>query len=132
MAGIDEAIALYCHEKFIPLRGITDFSLFPFTGFSWNLFLLESYVRRFSRVFKYDVRAVNSANIGAIVRKSFDYDDYNDILAYALAKSLVRLSDKHAVGNYLFDNEYIGWRLLGKSESKILKSAKALREGGKV
>ena len=132
VAGIDEAIALYCHEKFIPLRGITDFSLFPFTGFSWNLFLLESYVRRFSRVFKYDVRAVNSANIGAIVRKSFDYDDYNDILAYALAKSLVRLSDKHAVGNYLFDNGYIGWRVLGKSESKILKSAKALREGGKV
>ena len=132
VARIDESIELYCHDNFVPLRGVTDFSLFPFAGFSWNLFLLESYVRRFSRVFKYDVRAVNSANIGAIVRKSFEYNDYDDILAHALAKSPVHLSDKHAVGNHLFDNGYIGWRNLGKGESKILKSAKALREGGKV
>ncbi|MGI6497522.1 MAG: DUF7662 domain-containing protein [Oscillospiraceae bacterium] len=129
---IDEAIALYCHGDFIPLRGVTDFSLFTFAGYPWNLYLLESYVRRFSRVFKYDVRAVNSANIGVIVRKSFDYNNYDDILALALAKSLVKLSDKKAVGNYLFDKGYIGWRNLGKSESKIIKSAKALREGGAV
>lgn len=129
---IDEAIELYCQDDYMPLRGVTDFSLFPFAGYPWNLFLLESYVRRFSRVFKYDVRAVNSANIGAIVRKSFDYNNYDDILALALAKSSVKLSDKKAVGNYLFDNGYIGWRNLGKSESKIIKSAKMLREGGMV
>ena len=129
---IDEAIALYCHGDFISLRGVTDFSLFPFAGYPWNLFLLESYVRRFSRVFKYDVRAVNSANIGAIVRKSFDYNNYDDILALTLAKSSVKLSDKKAVGNYLFDNGYIGWRNLGKSESKIINGAKTLREGGMV
>ena len=129
---IDEAIALYCHGDFMPLRGVTDFSLFTFAGYPWNLYLLESYVRRFSRVFKYDVRAVNSANIGVIVRKSFDYNNYDDILALALAKSLVKLSDKKAVGDYLFDKGYIGWRNLGKNESKIIKRAKALREGGEV
>jgi hypothetical protein len=129
---IDEAIALYCHGDFIPLREVTDFSLFPFAGYPWNLYLLESYVRRFSHVFNYDVRAVNSTNIGVIVRKSFIYNNYDAILALALAKSLVNLSDKNAVGNYLFDNGYIGWRNLGKSERKIIKSAKALREGGAV
>lgn len=132
VSRVDEAISLYCHDEFIPLREVTDFSLFPFAGFSWNLFLLESYVRRFSRVFKYDVRAVNSANIGAIVRKTFDYYEYDDVLAYALAKSSLPLSDKSAVSNYLFDNGYIGWRNLGKSESRIIKSAKALREGRTV
>ena len=132
IARIDEAIALYCHGNFIPLRGVTDFSLFPYAGYQWNLFLLESYVRRFSRVFKYDVRAVNSANIGAIVRKSFEYSDYDDILALALAKSSVRLSEKEAVGDYLFNNGYIGWRNLGKSESKIIKSARELRGGSTV
>lgn len=126
---IDEAIALYCHGNFIPLRGVTDFSLFPYAGYQWNLFLLESYVRRFSHVFQYDVRAVNSANIGAIVRKSFDYNEYDDILALALANSSVSLSDKKAVVNYLFDNGYIGWRNLGKSEGKIIKSARELRRG---
>lgn len=129
---IDEAIALYCHGDFMPLRGVTDFSLFTFAGYPWNLYLLESYVRRFSRVFKYDVRVANSANIGVIVRKSFDYNNYDDILALALAKSLVKLSDKKAVGDYLFDKGYIGWRNLGKNESKIIKRAKALREGGEV
>lgn len=132
VARIDEAIALYCHGNFIPLRGVTDFSLFPYAGYQWNLFLLESYVRRFSHVFRYDVRAVNSANIGAIVRKSFEYNDYDDILALALAKSSVRLSDKKAVGDYLFNNGYIGWRNLGKSEGKIIKSARELREGDTV
>lgn len=129
---IDVVIELYCHDNFIPLRGITDFSLFPFAGYPWNLFLLESYVRRFSRAFKFDVRAVNSANIGVIVRKSFDYNEYDDILALALAKSLVCLNDKKAVGDFLFENGYIGWRNLGKSEEKIIKSAKVLREGGSV
>ncbi len=129
---IDDAIALYCHDNFIPLRRVTDFSLFPYTGYQWNLFLLESYVRKFSRIFKYDVRAVNSANIGTIVRKSFDYNGYDDILAIALANSSVRLSDKKAIGNYLFDNGYIGWRNLGKCEEKIIENAKKLREGGTV
>jgi hypothetical protein len=128
----DEAIALYCRDNFIPLKNVTDFSLFPYAGYPWNLFLLESYVRKFSRLFKYGVRAVNSANIGVIVRKSYTYGEYDDILAVALAKSPISLNNKKAVGDYLFDNGYIGWRNLGKSESKILAAAEKLREGGAV
>ncbi len=129
---IDEAIALYCRDNFIPLKNVVDFSLFPYSGYPWNLFLLESYVRKFSRMFKYDVRAVNSANIGVIVRKSFTYGEYDDILALALAKSPLSMNNKKAVGDYLFDNGYIGWRNLGKSENKILAVVKKLREGGVV
>lgn len=129
---IDETVALFCRDNFIPLKNVVDFSLFPYAGYSWNLFLLESYVRKFSRVFKYDVRAVNSANIGVIVRKSYKYEEYDDILAVALAKSPISLNNKKAVGDYLFDNGYIGWRNLGKSEIKVLATAKKLREGGTV
>ena len=129
---IDEAIALYCRDNFIPLKNVVDFSLLPYSGYPWNLFLLESYVRKFSRMFKYDVRAVNSANIGVIVRKSFTYGEYDDILALALAKSPLSMNNKKAVGDYLFDNGYIGWRNLGKSENKILAVVKKLREGGVV
>ena len=129
---IDEIIELYCSEDFIPLKNVTDFSLFPYAGYPWSLFLLESYVRRFSRVFKFDVRAVNSANIGVIVRKSFVYDDYDDVLATALAKSTLFLDDETVVGAYLFNNGYIGWRNLGKNESKIIQKAKSLRKGGAV
>lgn len=128
----DDAIALYCYDNFIPLRRVTDFSLFPYAGYQWNLFLLESYVRKFSRVFKFDVRAVNSSNIGIIVKKSFKYNDYNDILTIALANSPVKLNDKKAVGNYLFDKGYIGWRNLGKNEKKIIENAEKLKKGDTV
>lgn len=128
----DEAIALYCQDNFIPLKKVVDFSLFPYAGYPWNLFLLESYVRKLSCLFKYDVRAVNSANIGVIVRKSFTYGEYDDLLAIALAESSLSLNNKKAVGDYLFDNGYIGWRNLGRSEGKILTNAKKIREGGAV
>jgi len=128
----DEAIALYCRGDFVPIRNVVDFSLLPDAGYRWNLFLLESYVRKFSCLFKYDVRAVNSSNIGVIVRKSFEYDDYDDILAISLAKSSLSLNDKKGVGDYLFEKGYIGWRNLGKSESKILIKAKKLRKEGSV
>lgn len=128
--GIDESIAVYCRGDFLPLRKVIDFSLFPYAGYPWNLYLLESYVRRFSNVFKFDVRAVNSSNIGVIVRKDFIYSHYDDILSIALASSYVDLSNKKAIGNYLFDNGYIGWRNLGKSESKISVKAEQIRESG--
>lgn len=129
---IDEVIALYCQGDFIPLRVIVDFSLFPYIEYTWNLFLLESYLRRFSQVFKYDVRGDNSGNIGVIIRKSFAYNDYDDILVVALAKSSISLEDKKTISNYLFDEGYIGWRNLGKNENKIIRKAMALREGEKV
>lgn len=126
---IDETLALYCYDNFIPLKSVTNFSLFPHTGYRWNLFLLESYVRKYSRLFKFDVRSVNSANIGVIVKRSFVYEGYDDILATALAKAPISLDNKKEVGNYLFDNGYIGWRNLGKSEDKIFLKAKKIREG---
>lgn len=129
---IDEALALCCRDGFIPIKSVTDFLLFPYTGYGWNLFLLESFVRKYSRIFKFDVRAVNSANIGVIVRNSFVYNEYDDILATALAKSSVSLGSKREVSDYLFDNGYIGWRSLGKNEGKILTKAKMLRKGGAV
>ena len=132
VARIDDTISLYCTGSFLPLLGVVDFSLFPYAGFPWNHFLLESYVRRFSRVFIYDVRANNSSHIGVIVKKSFAYSEYDEILAYALAKSTITLNDKKAVGDYLFNNGYIGWRNLGKAETKIVQKARALREGGAI
>ena len=126
---IDDILSLYCYDNFLPIRKITDFSLFPNSGYSWNHFLLESYLRRFSQFFKFDVRSVNSANIGVMVKKSFAYNEYDDVLSIALANSSVRLSDNKSIGEFLFENGYIGWRNLGKNEKKIVEKAKKIREG---
>ena len=128
--GTDNAISFYCHDYFIPLKKVTDFSLFPYAGYPWNLFLLESYVRKFSRQFKLVFRVDNSANVGVIARESFAYGEYDDILAIALAKSSLSLNNKMSVADYLFRNGYIGKRSLGKSTNKIIANARRLREGG--
>jgi len=124
---VDEAISVYCPGDFIPLKSVTDFSFFPYTGYPWNLFLLESYLRKFSRVFKYEVRSVNSSNVGAIVRKSFVYNDYDDIMANALARSFVTLEDKKTAIEYLFQNGYIARKNIEYIEKNVLSLAKRLR-----
>jgi hypothetical protein len=116
----------------MPLQEFSDFSLFPFAGYAWNLFLLESYVRRFSDAFRFDVRAANSSNVGVILRKSFHYGDYDDILALAVARSSVTLTDEKEVSDYLFDKGYIGRRNLEKGESNVISKARSLREEGAV
>lgn len=128
----DEVLALYCREDFIPLKSVVDFSLFPYAGYQWNQFLLESYARNYSHLFKYIGRAVNSANIGVIIRDSFVYNEYDDILAIALAKSPLSLANNREIGDYLIENGYIGRRNLGNNEGKILTRAKRLREEGAV
>lgn len=125
---IDEILEFYCIDDFIPLQAIKDFSLFPVLSYPWNLFLLESYLRNFSKIFSYDVRAVNSAHIGVIVRKSFDYNDYSEILANVVAKSQFSLNNKVEIGEYLFNKGYIGWRNLNKDEKDIFGQAKLIRE----
>ena len=125
---VDEVISVYCPGGFIPLKSVTDFSIFPYTGYPWNLFLLESYLRKFSRVFKYEARSVNSSNVGVIVRKSFVYNDYDDIMAIALARSFVTLEDKKEAIEYLFQNGFIARKNIEYIEKKVLLLAKRLRK----
>lgn len=126
---IDEAIDLYCHDDFIPIRRITDFSLFPYTKYVWNGFLLESFVRRFSKKYKFDARSPSNSSLGVIARRDFEYGEYDDLLAIALAKSSLSLRDKAEIGDYLVDNGYIGRRRIGKNDDEIIKKANVLREG---
>lgn len=46
---IDAALDYVITDDFIGMREITTFSTLPFCGYGWNLYLLESYCRRFSK-----------------------------------------------------------------------------------
>ena len=83
---IDEALDYVITDDFIGMREITTFSTFPFCGYGWNLYLLESYCRRFSKKYKYETRRANSSNSGAIVVKSCTLS-YHDIMTQAVARS---------------------------------------------
>jgi hypothetical protein len=89
--AIDKAVDQFMNGgEYIPLRAVTTFALFPHCGQPWNLFLLESYCRRFSENFRFEALSVNSTNAGVIVRKHSRLT-YPDIITDAVAKSALYL-----------------------------------------
>jgi hypothetical protein len=107
---IDNALALFVTDDIVPLRIVTSFISFPYIeGYHWNLFLLESFCRRFSKVFTYQCLSVNSRNVVAIYKKTLKFANYIDVLADVVFKKGITLT-KEDVGNFLFENGYIAQR----------------------
>ena len=125
-ADIDEVLDTLVQGEAIGMKEITSFALFPDCNFAWNLYLLESFCRRFSKAFKYMAVTTNSRNAGAIVRKEL-ISDYHTLLANVLAVKCVNLSNE-AVMDYLFDNGYIA-RHSYKYIQNLIELALELREG---
>ena len=122
---IDEAIGLFIKGDYLPLRSFTTFGAFPHCGQTWNLFLLESYCRRFSRKFRFDTPSVNSRNAGAVIRKSCDMD-YTEIMSDAVANADVPLKAT-VVGKFLYESGYTGRSTTAKV-NEIIDKAIAIRE----
>jgi len=122
---IDEAIGLFVKGDYLPLKSFTTFGAFPDCGQTWNLFLLESYCRRFSLKFRFDAPSVNSRNAGAVIRKSCGMD-YTEIMTDAVANADVPLKDT-TVGKFLYESGYTGRSTTAKV-NEIIDKAKAIRE----
>jgi hypothetical protein len=123
--AIDSAIEQFINGgEYISLKAVTTFAPFPHCGQAWNLFLLESYCRRFSANFRFEVLSFNSSNAGAVVRKHSQMM-YTDIMADAVAKSGIILNE-HDVKEFLWENGYIASRLY-KRTAELIHQAKVLR-----
>lgn len=123
--AIDEAVELFVKGNYLPLKAFTTFGAFPDCGQNWNLFLLESFCRRFSRKFRFDAPSVNSRNAGTVIRKSCTMN-YMEIMTDAVANADIPLKDT-AVGRFLFDSGYTGRSTTAKV-SEIIHKAKFMRE----
>lgn len=122
---IDAALDYVVTDDFIGMREITTFSTFPFTGYGWNLYLLESYCRRFSKKYKYETRRANSSNSGAIVAKSCALN-YHDIMTHAVARSDRKLQQDE-VFDFLTEAGYMERKKYSDIDSLINEAAQ-LRE----
>ena len=122
---IDGALDLFVTGEYLPLKSVTTFAAFPHCRQAWNPFLLESYCRRFSDGFRFEVLAFNSKNAGAIVRKSCRLS-YAQIMADAVAKSDIPL-EKAAIEEFLHKNGYLGRRSYAKTD-ELIEQAKAIIE----
>lgn len=122
---IDKTIGLFVKGDYLPLKSFTTFGAFSDCGQTWNLFLLESYCRRFSRKFRFDTSSVNSRNAGAVIRKSCSMD-YTEIMTDAVANADLPLKDT-AVAKFLFEGGYTG-RSTTARVNEIIDKAKVIRE----
>ncbi|MBR3051009.1 MAG: hypothetical protein IKI08_07690 [Selenomonadaceae bacterium] len=103
---IDAALTPFVQEKIIPLKAVTSFSGFPpVEGYSWNLFMLESFLRRYSRKYRFMTQCAGNANIGAIYPRSMKFKDYFDVQLAAILNANVPL-EKNAVKNFLSEQGY--------------------------
>ena len=118
----DKILGRFCPCEYIPLQTVADFSLFPYPGYPWNRFLLESFARRFSQTFRVEGVAVNSLAAGVIVRKSATFTDYKQILADAVAKADIPLEEADVVG-FLCEKGYLCRKVFGGTESVIAEAA---------
>lgn len=123
---VDHAISLFIRDDVIPIRAVTSFTNFPcIEGYSWNLFLLESYCKRFSKQFRFQCLSVSSRNVGAIFRRSVGYPDYSAVLAAAVSNASINLETKD-VGDFLFESGYVAQRT--STITDIITQARVLRE----
>ena len=124
--AVDAALGLFVRKDVIPLQAVTSFTSFPYiNGYSWNLYLIESYCRRFSKRFMYQCLSVNSRNVGAIFQRSAGFTDYAEVLAAVVANARIEL-DMIKVGDFLFDSGYIARRTSVISD--VITKAQVLRE----
>jgi hypothetical protein len=120
--SIDTALDKVVVSDFMGMREITTFSIFPFCGYTWNLYLLESYCRRFSKKYQYETRRANSSNSGAIVSKSCLLS-YHNIMAHAVARSGMELN-KDEVYNFLTATGYMERKRYSSIDSLINEAAR--------
>lgn len=122
---INKAMNPVVKGDYVPLKAFTTFGAFPDCGQTWNLFLLESYCRRFSRVFRFGTPTVNSRNAGTVIRKSCSMN-YTEIMADAVANAGIPLNEAD-IGSFLYDSGYTGRRTTAKTH-EIIEKAKTIRE----
>ena len=121
---IDSAISHYCSD-YITLSEIPDYSRFSSCGFTWNIYLLQQYVFRFSKLFKLLSLGFAKGNVsGVIVRKQSGFDNFDSVVIDALEKTNIT-SPNDAI-QYLCDKGFIAEKRY-KKHVDLLKIAIARR-----
>lgn len=111
IAGCDAALdELMPACGVMPLCGVRSFVAFPAVPiFSWNVFLLESYLRRESHRYQYmqNFRTTRPQGaVGAIVRRGIGIESFEDALARAVVAAKIQTTEE-AVGDFLLHEQYI-------------------------
>lgn len=127
ISDTDDALERVCTGKYISIKEVENFGIFPYAGFSWNGFLLEHYVASYSQKYKLLHSSFNGSECaGAIVKRSAGIESFDDLIVDILINNQIEL-EKSTVLQFLCDKGFIARRRYSEIESLIIK-AKAQRQ----
>lgn len=124
--AIDSAIDNYFSKDYLLFSDIRSFMSFPYAGYSWNSYLLESYVFHFSKKFSLSHNSFSKGLTGAIVRKGSELEEFRVLFARAAADSNVSLSEKDIM-SWAVANEITATRRYSDI-GYVISSAKKIRD----
>ncbi len=125
--AVDDAISLFFSKNnYVSIQSINTFTSFPDMSMPWNVFLLESYLAKFSHKFiLMNTGFCETKTVGAVVKKGSVFESFEDVLVDVLANSKCLLN-KDAALQYLCDTGYLARRTFG-SINVVLEKAQMQR-----
>ncbi|MCM1139532.1 MAG: hypothetical protein NC453_13255 [Muribaculum sp.] len=127
--AIDNALDVLVSGSFTPMASISNFEALPTCGdYPWNIFLLESYLLRFSNKYRYihPSYLAQEGVFGAIVAKDSPIKTFDDLLIQAIGESDVPL-DETLCNQYLYDMGLMASRRKNGGAKGLLTKAKECR-----
>ena len=123
----DAVLESFCPGDYIPLKDITFYMALPGANYPWNGFLLESYLRSYSRTFRLEQAGPTEYTyIGAMVRRTSRIRTLQDLLIDVLAHEESWTNMKEAF-TLIAQKGYRSSRTMTNA-TEIVKAAQALRE----
>ena len=118
----DAAIDRFCTNEYITIQEIYSFASFPYAGFPWNGFFLEHYVSAYSKKYKLMHAGFNaSTTAGAIVKCSARFENFDELIASALADGTISLNKQDAL-EYLCEKGFLARRSYGDIDEILVKA----------
>jgi len=123
----DRVLEQTCPGDYMPLKDFTLFMSLPGVAVPWNGFLLESYLRDYSRIFRLEQAGpVEHTPIGAMVRRMSPFRTNRDLLIDVLVHDDSWHSAKEAL-DVLVESGYRTQRLMANA-AEMIKAAQMQRE----
>lgn len=122
ISDTDAALDCFCNDDYISIAKVTGFGLFPNAGFPWNEYLLEHYVATYSEKYLLLHTGFNANScVGAIVKKSAGFENFDDCIVAILADSDAILKKQQAL-QFLCDEGFIARRNLSNIEELLIRA----------
>lgn len=120
--SVDRVIDSFMSKDYIRVREIDSFLAFPYVGYEWNEYMLESFLISYSKKFMLLNNGQSLHNVaGAIVKKEGKIKEFEDACAAVLSESQIELKKSEAL-NYLADVDMITRRSYKDLDTAIRKA----------